>query len=253
VYITVILAVAAFATAVLSGIIGMGGGMLLLAVLLSFMPHSEAIPVHAAVQLASNGTRILAFLRHVDWRAFGRFCLGVVPGGAIGATALWMLGEPGASEPYWKMLVGAFILFVSLKPKAKKGGKTPSAWDFPLFGLLAGAAALTVGAVGPLIAPVFARQQMVKERLIATKAMCQMVTHIGKIPAFLLIRNLDPRSLGLVTLIMIAMVIPGTLLGKRLLRHVSEQHFVILYKVALTVAGLKVLLIDGLRPILFPA
>jgi hypothetical protein len=38
----------------------------------------------------------------------------------------------------------------------------------------------------------------------------------------------------------------GTLLGKRLLRYVSPEAFVVLYKVALTVAGLKVLAYDGL-------
>ena len=48
---------------------------------------------------------------------------------------------------------------------------------------------------------------------------------------------------------MIVMVIPGTLLGKRLLKGVSERHFAITYRVALTAAGLKLLVIDGLLEI----
>ena len=44
---------------------------------------------------------------------------------------------------------------------------------------------------------------------------------------------------------MIAVVIPGTLLGKRLLRHVTEANFAVLYRLALTAAGLKVLAWDG--------
>ena len=95
----VIVVTAAFLTAMLSGIIGMGGGMLLLATLFCFLPHSEAIPVHATVQLASNGTRILAFLRDVHWRTIGRFVAGAVPGGALGILILASTGPPETAEP----------------------------------------------------------------------------------------------------------------------------------------------------------
>ena len=114
-------------------------------------------------------------------------------------------------------------------------------------GLLAGTAALTVGAVGPLIAPIFARQNFTKERLIATKAVCQLATHALKIPAFILIRNdLDFSRLGGLALVMACLVGPGTLIGKRLLTHVSERHFVVAYRVVLTLEGLKLLVVDGL-------
>ena len=120
-------------------------------------------------------------------------------------------------------------------------------FDFAAVGLLAGVAALTVGAIGPLIAPIFARRGFAKERLIATKAICQLVIHTLKIPAFILLRDLEFGRLGMLALVMICMVIPGTLLGKKIVKDVSERHFKIAYRVALTVAGLKVLLIDGVR------
>ncbi|MCH8054217.1 MAG: sulfite exporter TauE/SafE family protein, partial [Planctomycetes bacterium] len=41
-----VLALAAFATSIISGIIGMGGGILLLATMLSFLSHAETIPAH---------------------------------------------------------------------------------------------------------------------------------------------------------------------------------------------------------------
>jgi uncharacterized membrane protein YfcA len=119
-------------------------------------------------------------------------------------------------------------------------------WDFTLLGLVAGTAALTVGAIGPLIAPIFARHDYVKERLIATKATCQMLTHILKIPFFIFVRELSVEDLGLLTLVMVCMVIPGTLLGRRVVRHVTPDHFRFLYTVALTLAGAKVLIYDGI-------
>ena len=249
-WIILLLAAAALGTSILSAILGMGGGILLLAWMLGFVSHGEAIPMHAAVQIASNGTRVMAFIRNVDGDAFGRFLIGVVPGGAIGYLLLWSLGQPDRSEPYLKLLIGAYILAATFIRKGNTAKRSAGFWwDFPLMGLAAGTAALTLGAVGPLIAPLFARRDFVKERLIATKAVCQLSTHAIKIPAFLFLRELDVSRLGVVTLVMIAMVIPGTLIGKRLLQRVSDRHFRIAYRVALTVAGSKVLIFDGLRRI----
>lgn len=242
-----VLAFTALLTSIVSAILGMGGGIMLLATMLCFMSHAEAIPTHAAVQIASNGTRVIAFIKNVDSDALGRFVLGVVPGSGLGMLLLWLLGSPDQSEPYLKALIGLFILVVTFLPKAR--GTEPSSsrlLNFTLVGLLAGTAALTVGAVGPLIAPLFAHRGFVKERLIATKAVCQLVTHVLKIPAFILVRDIDVERLGGLAVIMICVVIPGTLIGRRLLGHVSERQFVIAYRVMLIVAGLKLLVFDGL-------
>ena len=243
-----ILAIVALLTSMLSAVLGMGGGILLLATMFCFLSHADSIPTHAAVQIASNGTRVMAFLHNVDWRALRRFVCGAVPGAMVGMYLLWILGQPERAEPYLKTLVGAFILVATYLPKPKGDGAGRERWfDFPAIGLLAGVAALTVGAIGPLIAPMFARRGFVKERLIATKAICQLVIHTMKIPAFILLRDLEFGRLGMLALVMICMVIPGTLLGKKVVKGVSERHFKIAYRVALTVAGLKVLLIDGVR------
>ncbi|MFQ5414054.1 MAG: TSUP family transporter [Phycisphaerae bacterium] len=243
----IVLPLVALLTAALSAVIGMGGGILLLAAMFAFLPHAEAIPTHAAVQLASNGTRVAAFVRNVDWSTLGRFCVGVVPGMVVGAVVLGTLGMSAEREPYLKLLVGAYVLTATFLPSPRSMSTVRAHWwDFPLLGFVVGAAALTIGAIGPLIAPMFARRRFVKERLIATKATCQLLAHMMKIPAFLMIRpDLDVKRLGLVTVLMIAMVIPGTLIGKRVLKHVTDRHFVVLYRVALTVAGLKVLIVDG--------
>lgn len=177
----IVLVVAAFVTALISGIIGMGGGMMLLAVLFCFLPHAEAIPTHAAVQLVSNSTRTVAFVREVHWPTIGRFMIGVVPGGALGISllaCLWRSDPAQASEPYLKMLVGVYILLTAHLPKSKKRSAAGRWWDFLLLGLAVGAAALTIGAVGPLIAPLFVRRDFVKGRPVATKATCQMLLHV---------------------------------------------------------------------------
>src|SRR4051812_49527819 len=60
------------ATAFLSGLFGMAGGLILIGVLLMLMPLPTAMVLHAITQMASNGWR--AFL----WRAHIRGGAGVV-------------------------------------------------------------------------------------------------------------------------------------------------------------------------------
>ena len=246
----VILLVSAFLTATLSGIVGMGGGILLLAILFSFLPHGAAIPIHAIVQIASNSTRVLAFAGHADRQAIGRFAIGALPGSIVGTLLLWSFGRLGEAEPYLKIVVGLYVLVAPYVRLAGPKADADQTWGFTLIGALAGVMALTVGAVGPLIAPIFARRDYVKERLIATKASCQMVTHVIKLPAFALLGTFTLGRLWTYALPMALMVIPGTFLGKFLLRYVSASAFRWTYRAALLVAGAKVLVIDGILQLL---
>ena len=246
-----ILALAALVTSIISGIIGMGGGILLLATMLSFLPHAEVIPAHGVVQLVSNGTRLLVFLRHVRGWVVGRFALGALPGTVAGGLLLvWVRqGNIEATEPYFKIAIGLYVLLTTFRPVRRKATGDPTvsgAWIFTLFGFLAGLLGLTIGAVGPLIAPAFLHCGLVKERMIATKAVCQMMIHLLKVPIFIASGLVDYASLGKLILVMSLMVIPGTLIGKKILKRVDERTFVRLFKLALLLAGIKVLCYDGI-------
>ena len=71
----------ALAGATLSGILGMGGGLLLITVMASVLEPIQVVPVHGAVQLVSNGTRALRLLSSVRWSWFFLY----VPGLFLGA------------------------------------------------------------------------------------------------------------------------------------------------------------------------
>jgi uncharacterized membrane protein YfcA len=87
--------------------------------------------------------------------------------------------------------------------------------------------------------------------LLSARDLRRSASNRAKIPGFLLVRSYENlEALGAVTLAMALLVIPGTLLGRRLLKHTSEQRFVRLYRLALLAAGLKVLVADGLYALL---
>src|SRR5207245_8378149 len=62
------------ATAFLSGLFGMAGGMILIGVLLMLMPLPTAMVLHAITQMASNGWRAFLWRGHFPLLA-GLVCL----------------------------------------------------------------------------------------------------------------------------------------------------------------------------------
>src|SRR5512139_100346 len=82
-----------FVTAVLSGVLGMAGGIALLAVLLVYLPPLAAIPLHGVIQLVSNGSRVVVQRQHArfDWIAW--YALPLIPAGLIGLRVAQALPE----------------------------------------------------------------------------------------------------------------------------------------------------------------
>ena len=62
----ILLVVTMIATAFLSGIFGMAGGLVLIGVLFALMPVPEAMALHAVTQMASNGWRGALWIKHVS-------------------------------------------------------------------------------------------------------------------------------------------------------------------------------------------
>lgn len=84
----VLLSISAFFTGIISAITGMGGGILLLTIMTFFYPISAIIPIHGAVQFASNFSRTYFLRKHVILKFFIPYVFGAPLGAAIAAYAL---------------------------------------------------------------------------------------------------------------------------------------------------------------------
>ena len=234
-----ILALAALLTSVLSAIVGMGGGITLLALMLLFLDPLVAIPLHATVQLVSNGTRSLAQRRHIQWGILGLYALPLVP---LGWLSLQLAEEipPDAA----RALIGSFVLVSTWRPAwlllGTQPGETSPRLRFLILGAAVGVMNVTFGATGPLIAPFFLNLGLTRFAIIGTKAACQLAGHAVKIGVFGLAGFAFPEWSGLLALLCLCVVL-GTMLGTRLLAGVSETLFVRLYKTTLT--GVAVFLV----------
>ncbi len=81
---TLVLSITSLLAAIIGGATGLGGGTLLLAVIMLLVRTEDVIPLHAALQLISNGTRITIFWKNINWKITGYFLVGVLPGVLIG-------------------------------------------------------------------------------------------------------------------------------------------------------------------------
>ncbi|SMF27412.1 sulfite exporter TauE/SafE family protein [Pseudobacteriovorax antillogorgiicola] len=229
-----ILFLTALGSSIISGLVGMAGGVTLLAVMTFFFPMHVIVPVHGLVQFVSNSSRTWILREHVHRESFVPFLIGV----PIGGVAVWFFLS-NLDRPEWILgIVAALLFYVAFKPKKlpelKLGTK-----GFWLLGVAASFLGSLVGATGPLMAPFFARSDFTKEQIVATKAACQLLVHIVKVPIFLGLA-FPYQDYWLETAVMVVGVIIGTKLGTSLLKSMSTQRFMILLKVALALTGLRI-------------
>ncbi|MFN3460229.1 MAG: sulfite exporter TauE/SafE family protein, partial [Oceanibaculum sp.] len=91
------LVAAVLATSFLSGIFGMLGGLILMALLLLVLPVPAAMSLHAVTQMTANGWRALLWHRYILWRVMP----GYIAGSAIAFAILtWISFQPHAAWVY---------------------------------------------------------------------------------------------------------------------------------------------------------
>jgi uncharacterized membrane protein YfcA len=240
-----LLCAVALATAVLSAVVGMAGGITLLTVMLLWLEPLVVIPLHGVIQLVSNGSRTWFQRRHVDWGILVRYAALLVPMGFVGLAVARALPPSGT-----RLLIGLFVLAATWRPGWVLLGTHPEQTGttvrFVGLGAVVGVLNMTIGAVGPLIAPFFLNLGLARQALIGTKAACQTLGHLVKISIFG-IAGFAYLDYAIPLLLLSLSVVIGTWLGSRLLDRVSERGFTRLYKTVLTLIALRLVLGEALH------
>jgi uncharacterized membrane protein YfcA len=244
-----ILYAASVLTAVVSAVLGMAGGILLLAVMLLFLEPAVAIPIHALVQLTSNSSRTVIHARSVRTDLLLPFVIFLIPAGALTLPLVQL-----APADLLRLAIGVFVLIATWQKGWLLLGvdpeRIPERPRFALVGAGAGAIGPVVGATGPFIAPFFLGIGLTRFELIGTKAACQAAGHLAKMLLFGIAGFAFLEYAGLIAG-MAACVVVGTWLGTRLLRRIDDERFTQLYKLTLTLVALR-LIWSGIASMYFP-
>lgn len=236
-----LLSSAAFCTSALTAVVGAGGGTALIAIMLQVMSPAAAIPVHGAVQLASNTTRVWLLWQHMSWPIILRFS-------ALMPLGVWLGLElfQGLSTQSIQILIGCFVL-ISLA--ARRIGKWRESdvplWAFVPIGLITGALNMVVGVIAPILGVLIIRKDLSKEAMVGTLGFFGFVGNLLKIAGFSLI-GFSFIEYGPTMLFMIPSAVIGTRVGRAVLSKMDETYFLIAFRIVLVGLALKLIAVDGL-------
>ena len=232
---------AIFFTCTLTTSTGVGGGTLLLALMLQFMPPAAAIPVHGAVQSFSNGWRVWLLRENMQWPIILRFGIPMPLGIAAG---LWLFQE--MPKEWVQVMIGGFILLTLFS----HGLKSLRDWELPLWlfipsGFVVGALNIVVGVVGPVLSAFLVGRNLSRQSMVVTISVFSLMGHIFKVIGFAII-GFNFAEYGLAIVAMIPSIVLGTYLGRHLLGRISDTFFKKLLRVVLAVLAAKLVIWDGI-------
>ena len=231
----ILLILIAFATSTLTAITGIGGGMMLIAIMPGFLPAAAIVPVHGIVQLFSNSSRAFFGLRFLRWEFVLAFIAGSIIGGLVAAGITRQI-----NLEYTPLIIAAYILFTVWGPKLEF--KKPVKGEFILIGALQTGLSMMVGATGPLGQAALLRKGLQRDALVVTAALMMTFTHLIKILLFALL-GFSFISYWQIIIGMSAAVIIGALLGTHIRYKIPEAVFRKILKWALTLLALRMIYI----------
>jgi uncharacterized membrane protein YfcA len=232
-----ILALGALLGSTVSGITGVGGGMVFLPFLVFTVGAKYAVPYLSMLLLVANVSRAYFSRQGIDWNVFRHFCLGAIPGAAVGALVYTWL------DPFWitKALGVYLVAYVILSFTKNTWPKTSTLRSISISGVPAGFVSAVVGGSGPVVVPWLLRYGLVKEAFIGTEAVGASAMHIVKLAVW--------GGRGLITAHDIILLLPlsvlmiaGSYFGTALVTRMPVRIFRTILIFALAVIGLRFLL-----------
>ncbi|WP_319774688.1 sulfite exporter TauE/SafE family protein [Breoghania sp.] len=230
----IMLIVLSFLTSMMTAAVGIGGGVVLLAVMATAVPMTVLVPVHGVIQFGSNAGRAIVHARHAD-RSIMFY---IAAGGLLGA---WIGGHLAVQLPdaLLKAGLGAFVLW-------SLWGKKPTYARLPrplllLAGFVTSILTMFIGATGPFMGAILAPMMSNRHVFVGTFAACMTFQHLIKVVVF----GLLGFAFGPWIVLMISMIgtgFLGTLTGTMLLGRMPEAVFRKVFAVVMTVLAANLLL-----------
>lgn len=220
---TLVTAIVVVATAILSGIFGMAGGIVLMGYLVWVLPVGAAMMLHGVTQATSNGYRAVLNREHIRWGILLEYFAGAVLALAILAAVAFVPDKATVFLALGMVPFVAWALPDRLALNITRRG-------MPLLaGVVITAVNLVAGVAGPLLDVFYVRTDLTRHEVVASKAVTQTVSHLMKLVYFGLLAGAAADGLTSLPWWIFVMVVPlamiGTTLGKRVLDAISDTDF----------------------------
>jgi uncharacterized membrane protein YfcA len=207
------------ATSILSGVIGMAGGIILMAVLVSVQSVAAAMIVHGTVQATANGSRAIFLRQHIVWRILPGYLLGAALALA-GFISVVLVPDPALIL----LTIGAFP-WLARAIRSLHGLDITHGATSVVCGGAVTAAQLFAGASGPVLDVFYLHANLTRHQIIASKAVTQTLGHLLKLVYYGLIVGVAESIPVWFLAIAAATAVLGTRIGTLLLRHIDDTQF----------------------------
>ena len=209
-------------TSIISGVLGMAGGMILMAILVALLPVASAMMLHGAIQATANGSRAWFLRQHIQWRILPFYLAGAALALAV-FLSITLVPHPGLVL----VLLGALTWAGRLVPRLRGLNICQPATALTC-GVVITAAQLLAGASGPLLDVFYLNSPLNRHQVVASKALTQALGHCIKLGYYGLVVLATAEAQGVgawVYLVAIASAVAGTRIGTRALDSLAEATF----------------------------
>lgn len=224
----------AFITSTIAGVVGIGGGMMLIAILPSFLPLNALIPVHGLTQMSSNISRAFFGYKEVQYQVIPKFLIGSFLGIALFASILSFI-----SLEYVPLFIGVYILLSLWSEKFNE--KIKRYESYFLAGFFQTGLSIVVGATGPLTMTLLLKDFKDKDKVVATGAALMSITHILKVFVFIYFGFVFFDYIGILIFMIIGAVL-GSFVGTKLRNRIDGKKFELILKLLLSVLAIKLII-----------
>ena len=228
-----ILGLITFFTSTIAGIVGVGGGMMLIVILPSFLPLNALIPIHGLTQVSSNVSRAIFGYKDVQYEVIPKFLLGSAIGIGMFAAVLNLI-----SLEYVPLFIGVYILLSLWSEKFNE--KIKRYESYFLAGFFQTGLSMVVGATGPLTMTLLFKDYEDKNKVVATGAALMSITHILKVFVFMYFGFVFFDYIGVI-IAMIIGAVSGSWVATKLRDEIDGKRFTIILKVLLSALAIQVI------------
>lgn len=226
------IAAAAFAGALVSGLGGFGGSFIIVIVLTPVVGPKSVIPLIAVYAICANLSRVYFYWRTIAWKPAIQFTVASLPGIYLGASLLREI-----PDDYFLGFLGAvLILILPVRRYLKRTSFEPGNKTIAGLGLAFGFMSGTAAGSGMLVIAFFNSIGLSGPLLLGTDAVIGLANALSRSGTFYGMGLLDQRLI-LLGLFMGLVTFPGTWVASRLVRLMGTRAHNHLIEGLIAVAG----------------
>lgn len=228
--VAVFLLVISFVTSLISAAFGIGGGVVMIAILGSLLPPVALIPIHAVLQAGSCIGRAMVMFRGIHWTVVPAFGIGAAVGASVGGLTVLNL-SPGVVQ----LCVGLFIMWsIFFKPPAVL---RRSAW---LIGGISTFLTMFFGATGPFVIAYIKGLGLDRMSQVGTHATLMSFQHVLKTLVFGVLGFAFGPWIWLIAGLILTGLL-GTIVGQQVLNRTTDARFAKVLNAILFVLALRLI------------